>query len=116
MDHKEFAVKLKNKRLVIHVNRELALQVMDTNLLPSKYRMAHIFWSWIWILSIPIGIALMFIVKWWIVLLVIFLLAPILSSTAKNAACQNIILASYDIPDFYNLAVKKNLLIIKEKS
>ena len=116
MDYKEFTVKFKNKRLVIHVNRELALQVMDTNLSPSKYRIVHIFWSWIWILSIPIGIALMFIIKWWIGLLIIFLLAPILSSTAKSAACHNIILAAYDIPDFYYLALKKNLLIIKEKS
>jgi len=116
MTHDEFVRNYNDRKIIINVNRKLALKVMETSLVPSKYRIMHIVWSWIWILSVPIGIVCMFIFKWWIGLLIILFLTPAISSGTKKTAFQNIIMLALDIPEFYNLAVNKGLLIIEEKT
>ena len=51
-----------NQKFRYGCDNSKALQVIER--LPMRYQSAHIFWSWVWILSIPGCLALAFF-KWW---------------------------------------------------
>jgi len=116
MEYEDFLAKYKNGLLSVKVNGSLALRIMNSDLLPKQYRYAHIFWSWIWILSIPLSIALMIWVKWWIGLLVLFFVTPIISKSTKRSGCQFMIEQAIDNPEFYKYATENGVLIVEEKS
>jgi hypothetical protein len=84
-------------------------------MLPKQYQFAHIFWLWIWILSIPVAILIMIFFKWWVGLLVLIFVTPILSKSTKTSAMQFMIDHSVDSSEFYEFAVKEGVIRIREK-
>jgi len=114
MIHSEFINKYNNGEIKIHVNRSLALRVMNTKLLPKRYQYAHIFWSWVWILSIPAAIVCIIWVKWWVGLLVLVFVTPVISKATKKSACQFMIDHALEDQEFYNYAIEKGIIICEE--
>jgi hypothetical protein len=116
VDHAQFVAGWQAGKLKVDVNRSLALQVANSDMLPRQYRAAHTFWSWIWILSIPAGLAVMFLFRWWAGLLMLILLTPGLSRATKTSAMQFMIDHAIENPEFYSWALDKELLVIAPKS
>jgi hypothetical protein len=81
--------------------------------LPRKYQYAHYFWSWIWLLSIPGFICVAIFVKWWIGLLLIIFITPLLSKSTKRSAAQFVLEYAEENKDFFEALVKNNILDFK---
>jgi len=115
MEHSEFVQYWNDGKLEIEVDRSKALQVADSNILPKGYQVAFIFWSWVWILSIPAALALMYFYAWWAGLLLLVFLTPALSSSTKKSVMQFIIYHSLDNPEFYRFVVTEGVIRVRQK-
>jgi len=115
MEHSEFVVAWKQNKLEIDVDRSKALQIANSKMLPKRYQVAHIFWSWVWILSIPAAIVVMFLYKWWVGLLILVLVAPLISKSTKKSAMQFMIDYSLESPEFYQFALAEDVIRIRQK-
>ena len=115
MDHSEFIQSWKQGKLEINVDRSKALKVVSTNMLPKRYQAAHMFWSWVWILSIPAAFAVMYFYKWWAGLLLLVFITPALSNSTKKSAMQFMIDHSVENQKFYEFAVSEGVIRIREK-
>lgn len=115
MEHSEFVDSWNQGKLMVDVHRTKALRIANSKILPKRYWLAHLFWSWIWILTIPASIVVMFAYKWWVGLLILIFVTPAISSATKKSAMQFMIDYALENPDFYKLAVAEGLLIIRKK-
>ncbi len=109
--HSEFVEGYKSGKLQAHVDRSLALRLMDTTAVAKRYRAAHMFWSWIWLLSFPAAVVLFVWVKWWAGLLAL-LFVSILFKAVRESACQNVLEQALEDEDFYRYAVDLGALKI----
>lgn len=115
MEHTEFIQAWRGGKIEIDVDRSKALQIAGSRILPKRYQFAHIFWTWVWILSIPAAIAVMYFYTWWAGLLMLFVWTPILSKSTKKSAMQFMIDHALENPEFYALAVEKDVIRIRSK-
>ena len=115
MEHSEFVQSWNQGKLEIDVDRSKALQIAGSKMLPKRYQAAHIFWSWVWILSIPAAFAVMYFYTWWAGLLLLVLLTPALSSSTKKSATQFMIDHSVENPEFYQFAVSEGVIRVRQK-
>jgi hypothetical protein len=115
MEHAEFVQSWNQGKLEIDVDRSKALQIAGSKMLPKRYQAAHIFWSWVWILSIPAALAVMYFYTWWAGLLLLVLLTPALSSSTKKSAMQFMIDHSVENPEFYRFAVSEGVIRVRQK-
>lgn len=115
MEHTEFVQAWNGGKLEIDVDRSKALQIAGSKILPKRYQFAHIFWSWVWILSIPAAFAVIYFYTWWAGLLMLFVLTPIHSKSTKKSAIQFMIDHALENPEFYALAVEKDVIRIRPK-
>ena len=51
MTHSEFVEAYRSKGVEVRVDKQMALRVMESRDMPGRFRAAHLFWSWIWLLS-----------------------------------------------------------------
>jgi hypothetical protein len=116
MEHEVFVSEWHAGRLRVDVDRSLALRVVGSDMLPRRYQFAHIFWSWVWILSIPTAFAVMYFLKWWAGLLMLLFLTPLLSKSTKTSAFQFMIDHALESPDFYQWAIENRLIIVSPKA
>jgi len=114
MEHSEFVETWNQGKLEVDVNRSKALQIANSKMLPKRYRAAHIFWSWVWMLSIPAGIAVMFLYKWWVGM-ILLLVTPVISKATKKSAMQFMIDYSLESPEFYQYAIAESIIKVKQK-
>jgi hypothetical protein len=77
MQHSEFVQLWKEGRIEVDVDRSLALKIANSNILPARYRITHIFWSWMWVLTVPVAFAVMYYYRWWAGVLIL-LLTPVI--------------------------------------
>lgn len=115
MEHSEFVQSWNAGKLEVDVDRSKALQIVGSNILPKRYQFAHMFWSWVWILSIPAAFAVMYFYTWWAGLVMLFVLTPILSKSTKKSAMQFMIDHAVENPEFFALAVDKDVIHIRPK-
>lgn len=115
MEHSEFVQAWNQGKLEIDVDRSKALQIAGSKMLPKRYQAAHMFWSWVWILSIPAAFAVMYFYTWWAGLLLLIFLTPALSSSTKKSAMQFMIDHSVENPEFYQLAVSEGVIRVRQK-
>src|SRR5688572_19785174 len=106
MEHRDFVASWKTGLIRVSVNRTMALQIAGSKLLPSRYRVAHHFWSWIWFLSIPAGFMMMYFYSFWIGLLMLLVGTPLLSKATKQSAFQFMIDHALEDARFYALATE----------
>lgn len=115
MEHSEFIQSWSAGKLEVDVDRSKALQIAGSKILPKRYQFAHMFWSWVWILSIPAAFAVMYFYTWWAGLIMLLVLTPILSKSTKKSAMQFMIDHAIEDPEFFALAVEKNVIRIRLK-
>lgn len=115
MEHSAFVQSWKQSKLEVDVDRSKALQIVNSKMLPNRYRAAHIFWSWVWILSIPAAIAVMFLYKWWVGLLVLLTVTPVVFKSTKKSAIQFMIDYSLESPEFYQFALAEGVIRVRQK-
>ena len=115
MEHSEFVQSWNKGELEIDVDLSKALQIANSKMLPKRYQVAHIFWSWIWILSIPAAFAAMYFYAWWAGLLLLVFLTPALFSSTKKSAMQFMIDHSVENSEFYQFAITKGIIRIRLK-
>ena len=80
------------------------------NYLPGRYQAAHYFWSWIWILSIPVFIYVAIFYKWWVGVLLLIFITPIISRATKKSASQFVLEYAQENKQFYEMLIKNDLL------
>lgn len=80
-----------------------------------RYRAAYIFWSWVWILSIPAAIAVMFLYKWWVGLLILITITPLISKSTKKSAMEFMIDHALENSKFYQFALDEGVIRVREK-
>jgi len=115
MEHSEFRNYWNKGKLEIDVDRSKALQIANSKMIPKRYQMAHLFWSWVWILSILAAFAVMYFYSWWAGLLILALVTPALFSFTKRLAMQFIIDYSVENKEFYQFAVTESVIRIRQK-
>jgi len=113
--HSEFVEAWKFRRITVSVNKEFALRVMSSPDMPRRYRTAHFFWSWIWLLSFPLAIILGIFVKWWagLIVLIVGLLLP---RAIKHSATDFVLEHCVEDAEFYDKAINSGLLIVNENT
>lgn len=115
LSHSSFIDAWKNGKIKIDVDRRKALRIANSDALPKRYRAAHIFWSTVWLLTIPLGTGLIFY-KWWIGLLVLFVVSPSIANATKTSAMQFMIDHALENEDFYARAIQDGVIHVSEKS
>lgn len=115
MEHSEFVQSWNQGKLEIDVDRSKALQIAGSKMLPKRYQAAHMFWSWVWIISIPAAFAVMYFATWWAGLLLLAFLTPALSSSTKKSAMQFMIDHSVENPEFFQVAVSEGVIHVRQK-
>jgi hypothetical protein len=115
MTHQEFVRAYRSGQVLTHVDRSLALRLMDSPLVAKRYRVAHLVWSWVWFLSFPIAIALMILVAFWLglIMLVVGFMLP---SAIKRSACQFVLEQALEDEAFFKRAVETDVLSISERA
>lgn len=82
--------------------------------LPKRYQYEHLFWSWVCILSIPGFISVSIFYRWWVGLLLLFIVTPIIFRATKTSAAQFVLERAENDEQFFSSLVEKNLLIFKQ--
>jgi len=100
---------------LVDVDRSKAFSVAGSKLLPKHYQVAHRFWSWVWLLTVPAAIAVMFLYKWWVGLLALLFVTPTLSRATKRSAMQFMIDYALENPKFYRFAVDQGVIRARPK-
>lgn len=112
MTHEEFIQKRKAGTIAAGIDRSTALKLIDY--LPKRYQYAHIFWSWIWGLSIPAFICVSIFYKWWLGLLLLFIVTPLIFHSIKKASADFVFEYAEENKEFFDMLVKNNILIFKD--
>lgn len=115
MEHSDFVVAWNQRKLEIDVDRLKAFKTANSKMLPKRFQAAHIFWSSVWILAIPTAIAVMFLYKWWVGLLILIFVTPLISKSTKKSAMQFMIDYALESPEFYQFALAEGVIRIRQK-
>lgn len=81
--------------------------------LPTRFRYAHLLWTWIWTLSIPGSICVSIFYRWWVGLLLLFIVTPMIYRAIGTSAAQFILEHAEKDEQFFSFLVDKNLLVFK---
>ena len=111
MTYNEFINLRRQEKVSAGINTSIALRLV--NQLPKNYQYAHLFWSWVWILSIPAFILVAIFYKWWIGLLLLFFMSPLLFSSTKKSATKFVLEHAEGNQAFFEYLVDNNLLMFK---
>lgn len=112
MTHEEFLRLRKAGKIAAGIDNSAAIRLIDR--LPRRYQAAHHFWSWVWMLSIPGFIAVAILVKWWLGLLLLVFVTPLISSSVKRSAAQFVLEHATNDAEFFDLLVSNDLLVFRE--
>ena len=88
MTHSEFVKRYRSGQLDVRVNKARVAELVKTRSIALRFRAAHRFWKWLWLLSIPFALACLVWVSWWIALIVLgigFLLPLVVNRSAYYA-------------------------------
>ena len=112
MTHQEFLRLRAAGKISAGIDNSSALRLVKS--LPKRYQAAHTFWSWVWMLSIPGFIAVSVFYKWWVGVLLLFVVTPVISTSVKKSAAEFVLEHATDNKDFFDLLVSNNLLVFRE--
>lgn len=80
------------------------------DMLPKPMQYAHFFWSWVWILSIPGCLSLVF-VRWWLVFTVF--IVPVMIFRAVKRSCKEFVIEyAYESKDFFDICFENGVIKI----
>ena len=113
MNYETYKLQRKLGTVVAGIDTSVALRLMDY--LPKRFQYAHMFWSWIWILSIPTAIALSIFYRLWVGGAILFFVTPIIFSATKKSAAQFVLEHAENDQVFFDKLVERNLLTFRQK-
>ena len=93
----------------VSISDSISLRLIDH--LPRMYQAAHYFWSWIWVLSVPVFIYVAISYKWWVGILLLVFVTPAISSATKRSASQFVLEYAHKNKQFYEMLIEKNILV-----
>jgi hypothetical protein len=111
MTHSEFVAAVQAKQISVRANMSLALHVMNGNIMPMRYRAAHIFWTWVWFLMFPAALALGIWYSWWDALLCFMAAGPV-KAGFKQSAGQFMLDHALENEAFYDAMMRVNMFHI----
>lgn len=114
MTHEEFIRRRREGTISAGIDTSSALRLIDY--LPKRYQAAHMFWSWVWILSVPAFICVAIFWKWWVGLLLLFLVTPTIFSATKKSAAKFVLGHAEESRQFFDMLVENNLLVFRDDS
>ncbi len=112
MTHKEFVEKYNSGKLNVLINRTYALRTISADYLPRRYFWAHTFWSWIWFLSIPAGIIMLFF-NIWVGILILFFISFLGGKAVKKSAMQFVLQHALEDEKFFKFAIESKTIVIE---
>jgi len=101
MEHEDFVRGYRSGRVRVHVEREEAVKIAASDWLPTRYRVAHLFWSWAALLCLFGGPIALFWVEWWIAG-GITAFGLVGRSAARYSACEFVLEHALEEPSFYD--------------
>jgi len=99
------------KQISVRANLSLALHVMNGNYVPMRYRAAHIFWTWVWLLMFPAALVLGIWYSCWAALLC-FMATGAVKAGFKQSAAEFILEHALENEAFYDAMLKVNMFHI----
>ena len=111
MTHEEFILHRQAGTVRAGIDPSKALRLVEH--LPKRYRVAHLFWAWMWILTIPGFICVAIFWKWWAGLLLLLLVTPIIFKAIKASAAQFVLKHAEENKQFFDLLMENDLLFFK---
>jgi hypothetical protein len=113
MEHSQFVTLFKENRIAVSVNFVKASNMINSSEFLRNEKFAHLFWSWVAILSIPTSFVIMYYFVWWSGLLFLFIVPPLLLNSVTKSAKQIIIeYALKDADLFHFLYFNETLKIV----
>jgi hypothetical protein len=113
--HEDFVKAYRSRQVAAAVDYRLSLRLMETKAVRKEYRAAHLFWTWVWFLSIPAAIGLAVWVTWWVGLLV-FLIGCALPRAIRKSATAFVLEQALEDEGFYNSALECGALRIDART
>ncbi len=115
MVHKEFVEKYKAGEISVSVNWKYAFKTINAGYLPKKYFWAHTFWSWVWLLSIPAGIIMLFL-NTEVGILILFFVTFLGGKAVRKSGMEFVLKYALENEMFYKFAVESKTIIITPHS
>jgi len=112
MNHKEFVEKYKSGELDVFVNRIYALRMINAGYLPKRYFWANTFWSWVWFLSIPFGIIMLFF-NIGIGTLILFFVSFLGGKAVRKSAMEFVLEHALEDEKFFKFAIEDKVIVIE---
>ena len=115
MTHAEFVERYRSGQLDVRVNRARVGELVKTRPVAARYRAAHRFWTWLWLLSIPFALACLVWGKWWIALIVLSV-GFLLPRAVKGSAYYAFVLErALEDEQFFQAATEGKALLISAR-
>lgn len=114
MNHKEFVKKYKSGKIDVFVHKTYALRTISAGYLPKRYFWAHTFWSWVWVLSIPVGVIMLFF-SIGVGILVLFFVSFLGGKAVKKSAMEFILQHALEDEKFFKFALESKTIEIKQR-
>jgi hypothetical protein len=111
MTHEEFKACCERGAIEVRVDQSLAIQVMNSHLLPLRYRASWVFWTWVWLLLLPSSVALAILYRWWLAPIGLYLAWAVLRG-AKQSAFEFVLEHARANATFYDAMNLKGLFHI----
>ena len=102
----------RNRKIKAGISSNIAFRLGEY--LPSRYQYAVAFWNVIGFASIIVGVAVMYFVRWWLGLAIIFLVAPAIFAANKRSAIKHVLSHAEDNEEFFNFLVQKGWIVFRE--
>jgi len=115
MNHKEFVEKYKSGRLNVFVHKTYALRAISEGYLPKKYFWAHTFWSWVWFLSLPTGLIMLFL-NLGIGILILFFISFLGGKAVKRSAIDFVLQHALEDEKFFKFAIENRIIDVKSRN
>ena len=115
MGHSEFVEAWNKGQLAVDVSWNLAVQAMNWRVIPLKYLLANNIWSRLFMLSIAVGLCMIYWVNLWSGVSVLILGTFLLGTAIKHSSVQFMIDYSLENEEFYEMVTACRLLTIRPK-
>lgn len=112
MKYSEYIDLRSKNKIVAGIGKSQAEKLMYS--LPTKYKYPQAFWSFICLASIPIFICVSIFLSWWLGLLLLFFVTPLIFKATSQSAVDFVLEHAEENEQFFNFLVENKLLVFKE--
>jgi hypothetical protein len=113
MKYEEFLEKRKIDGISMGISNSTALQLI--NFLPVRYKAAHHFWSWVWMLSLPGAFVIGYYFSWWWTPVILFFISPAILHSVKKSCAEFVLEYAEQDPAFFTKLFESNILSFHDK-